>query len=158
MIDKRKLSYKDLEEDDIELLTPIMKSAFDSDTKMHRDFEEDGPKGYDNGQLLKKLMQVKDSESKVIYLDSRIIGSYTIIKYGDIYKLEMFFINPDYGSQGIGTRVLKDIESSYNGKTWLVETPDYSKRNHHFYEKCGFKKINEKIYEDGEKSFIFIKS
>lgn len=158
MDDEAILTYKDLEEIDIESLIPIMKSSFDLDTKMHTNLEEDGPKGYDNGELLKKLMKLEDAEIKVIYLDSVMIGSYTIIKSKDIYTLEMLFIRPDYTSKGIGSRVWKDIETAYNGvKTWFVETPGYSKRNHHFYEKCGFKKMNEKLYGDGEKSFIFIK-
>lgn len=162
MVEDRKINneitYKKLEENDIEELTPIMKSSFDADTRIHTDFEEDGPKGYDNGELLKKLIKIDNSESKVIYVDSVMVGAYTIIKDKDIYTLDMFFISPSYVSKGIGSRVWKDIENTYNeAKTWLVETPGYSKRNHHFYEKCGFKNIDEKIYDDGEKSFIFIK-
>lgn len=43
------LTYKTLEQRDISELTPIMKAAFDADTKMHTGLEEDGPNGYDNG-------------------------------------------------------------------------------------------------------------
>lgn len=46
------LTYKKLEQSDIPELTPIMKAAFDADTKLHTDVEEDGPNGYDNGELL----------------------------------------------------------------------------------------------------------
>ena len=46
------LTYKILEQSDIPELTSIMKAAFDADTKMHTDLEEDGPNGYDNGELL----------------------------------------------------------------------------------------------------------
>ena len=82
-----KLTYKILEQSDIPELTPIMKAAFDADTSMHTELEEE-------------------------YTEAR---------------------------------------------TWMLETPDYSKRNHHFYEKCGFKKIGEHVFEDGGKSFVFIK-
>lgn len=152
------LTYKTLEQRDISELTPIMKAAFDADTKMHTDLEEDGPNGYDNGELLKKLMYLENTESKVIYADGIIVGGYTIIKDEDIYTLDMLFINPTCASKGIGTKVWKDIEKEYTeAKTWMLETPDYSKRNHHFYEKCGFKKIKEHSFDNGGKSFVFIK-
>lgn len=70
----------------------------------------------------------------------------------------MLFINPACASKGIGSMVWKDIEKEYNeAKIWILETPDYSKRNHHFYEKCGFEKIGEHVFKDGAKSFVFIK-
>lgn len=153
-----KITYKNLIESDIEELTPIMKASFDADTRMHTDLEEDGPSGYDNGKLLCFLMNLEDSESKVIYYNDEMIGEYTIIRKNDIYTLDMLFISPDYESKGLGTRVLNDIEKSYDGvKTWIVETPSYSKRNHYFYEKAGFRRIREKIYDDGSKSLIFSK-
>jgi len=152
------LTYKILEQSDIPELTPIMKAAFDTDTRMHTDLEEDGPNGYDNGELLQKLMRLENAESKVIYVDSIMVGGYTIIKEKDIYTLDMLFIDPSCSSRGIGTMVWQDIEKEYTeAKTWMLETPDYSKRNHHFYEKCGFKKIKEHSFENDSKSFVFIK-
>ena len=153
-----KLTYKKLEESDIPELSPIMKAAFDMDTKLHTDLEEDGPKGYDNGELLKMLMNLPNAESVVIHVNGIKVGGYTVIKDKDIYTLDMLFINPLYSSKGIGSLIWKDIENTYNeAKTWLLETPDYSKRNHHFYEKCGFKKMKAHSFEDGSKSFVFIK-
>lgn len=35
------LTYKTMEQSDIPELTPIMKAAFDADTKMHTDLEEE---------------------------------------------------------------------------------------------------------------------
>lgn len=152
------LTYKSLEQSDIPELTPIMKAAFDSDTRMHTDLEEDGPAGYDNGELLLKLMKLENAESKVIYADGIMVGGYTIIKNKGIYTLDMLFINPSCTSKGIGSVVWNDIEKEYTGaKAWMLETPDYSKRNHHFYEKCGFKKMKEHNFDDGAKSFVFIK-
>jgi hypothetical protein len=70
----------------------------------------------------------------------------------------MLFIDPDYRGNHLGTNVWKDIEQKYDAKKWTVETPDYSKRNHHFYtKKCGFTFLKENIFDNGSKSFIFIK-
>ena len=55
----------------------------------------------------------------------------------NFYTLDMLFINPVCGARGIGTKVWLDIEKEYpEARTWMLETPDYSKRNHYFYEKC----------------------
>ena len=152
------LTYKTLEQQDIPELTLIMKAAFDADTKMHTDLEEDGPNGYDNGELLQKLMCIGNAESKVIYADGRMVGEYTVIIDKDAYTLDMLFIDPVCASRGIGTMVWKDMEKNYTeAGTWILETPDYSKRNHHFYEKCGFRKVKEHVFENGGKSFVFIK-
>ena len=135
--DEIKITYKRMEKNDIPELTSIMKAAFDVDTKMHTNLEEDGPNGYDNGGLLKKLMNLQNAVSEVIYVDDTMVGGYTIIKDKDIYTLDMLFVSPSCSSKGIGHKVWKDIEKTYTGaKTWLLETPDYSKRNHYFYEKC----------------------
>lgn len=152
------LTYKALEQSDIQVLTPIMKEAFDTDTKMHTDLKEDGPNGYDNGELLKKMLYLDNAESKVIYIDGIVLGGYAIIKNKNVYTLNLLFIDPVYASKGIGTKVWMDIEKEYTeAKTWVLETPDYSKRNHHFYEKCGFKKMEDHLFENKDKSIRFIK-
>lgn len=88
-----------------------------------------------------------------------LIRGYTIVRDQDTYTLEILFISPLYASKGIGSKVWKDIEHAYsNAKTWIIENPDYSIRNHRFYEKCGFKKFKEHLFEDGSKSFVFINS
>lgn len=150
--------YEKLEESHIPDLSPLMKAAFDADTRLHTDLEADGPTGYDNGELLRKLWKMEGAETKVIYANGIMAGGYTIIKDKDIYTLDMLFIDPSVSSKGLGSKVWKDIESTYHeAKMWMLETPDYSTRNHHFYEKCGFKKMGEHSFEDGSRSFVFIK-
>ena len=152
------ISYKKLEQEDIPILTPLMKAAFDEDTKMHTDLLEDGPIGYDTGELLENMLHMENSVSKVILYDGKPIGAYTVIKEKDMYTLDLIFIDPQYACKGIGSIVWNDIEKEYHeAKTWIVETPSYSMRNHNFYKKCGFKVIKEVSYSDGAKSFVFIK-
>lgn len=56
-------------------------------------------------------------------------------------SLELFFINPDTHSKGIGTTVWTLVEKMYpETKVWETHTPYFEKRNIHFYvNKCGFK-------------------
>ncbi len=56
------ISYEDLKTEDIPLLTPMMKAAFDEDTRMHTDLSEDGPWGYDTGELLAKLPKQRNAD------------------------------------------------------------------------------------------------
>lgn len=152
------ITYKELRIEDIPILTPIMKASFDEDTRMYTTLLEDGPCGYDTGELLKKFLALNNADSRIILCNGKIIGEYTVSEKDAEYTLEMLFIDPNYVSKGIGFIVWKEIEKEYNkAETWLVETPDYSIRNHRFYEKCGFMKFRNVTYSDGAKSFIFMK-
>ncbi len=152
------LTYRAMRREDIEKLTPIMKAAFDEDTRMHTDLLEDGPWGYDDGRLLHKILEQKKKDCQVIFLEGKMIGAYSVIKNENAYVLDLLFTKPELHSKGIGKAIWTDIEKRYpeTGK-WLVETPEYSKRNHYFYKKCGFKEVKKHTYEDGGSSIMFIK-
>lgn len=155
-----KVEYEKIYPDDYRILTRIMTSAFNEDTAMHTDLKEDGPTGYSDGSLIRKLNEHEGFESYKIIYENNIVGAYTVaIKPNNEYVLEMLFISPDYRKNHLGTIVWKSIEQKYaDAKKWIVETPAYSKRNHHFYtEKCGFTFFRENICHNGAKSFIFKK-
>ena len=155
-----KIEYQKIYPVDYEILTRIMTYAFNEDTSMHTDLKEDGPTGYNDGNLIKKLNVCQSSESYKIIYQNNIVGAYTVkIKPNNEYILDMLFIDPQYRKDHLGSIVWKDIELKYkDAKKWIVETPDYSKRNYHFYtKKCGFVFKEENIYNDGSKSFIFEK-
>ncbi|MEW9094622.1 MAG: GNAT family N-acetyltransferase [Clostridiaceae bacterium] len=155
-----KITYEKIYPVDYEILTRIMTSAFNEDTSMHTDLKEDGPTGYNDGSLIKKLNEHESFESHKIIYENNIIGAYTVgIMQNNEYTLEMLFINPDCREKHLGTMIWKDIEQKYtDAKKWTVETPEYSKRNHHFYtKKCGFIFYRENMCNNGSKSFIFKK-
>jgi glutathionyl-hydroquinone reductase len=56
-------------------------------------------------------------------------------------SLDLFFVNPNTHSKGIGTNVWTMVEKMYpETKVWETHTPYFEKRNIHFYvNKCGFK-------------------
>jgi len=145
---------------DYRTLTQIMIAAFNEDTSMHTDLREDGPKGYNDGNLIKLLNEHEKFESYKIEYNKSTGGAYTVaIKANNEYSLEMLFIDPKYRESHLGSIVWKVIEEKYvDARKWTVETPDYSKRNHHFYtEKCGFVFNRENTCDNGAKSFIFEK-
>lgn len=155
-----KIEYEKIHSNDYVVLTRIMTLAFNEDTSIHTELKEDGPTGYNDGSLIKRLNENKNFESYKIIYENNIIGAYTVgITEMNEYTLEMLFINPEYRVHHLGTTVWKDIESHYSkAKRWIVETPAYSKRNHYFYTiKCGFEFSKENIYDNGSKSFVFQK-
>ncbi|WP_042439791.1 GNAT family N-acetyltransferase [Clostridium amazonitimonense] len=155
-----KIVYLKINPSDYEILTKIMTLAFNEDTSMHTDLKEDGPTGYNDGSLIKWLNEQENFESYKIVYGDKMVGAYTVeIKPNNEYSLEMLFINPEYRKYNLGSIVWKYIEEKYkDAKKWTVETPDYSKRNHHFYtKKCGFVFQRENIHDNGSKSFIFEK-
>ncbi|HNX60486.1 MAG TPA: GNAT family N-acetyltransferase, partial [Spirochaetota bacterium] len=102
------LIFEPFLETDIEVLTPIMKRAFDEDTRLHLGKEEGGPEGYDNGDFLRKWAQHKDSTAFKILLHDKPIGAVILwIRRNNENFLGNIFIDPDLENKGIGTAVWK---------------------------------------------------
>lgn len=152
------ITYEKITEADYDILTECMREAFNEDTRMHTELEKDGPWGYADGSLIRLLNTKEGYISEKICVDGVIVGAYTIVPGTEAYTLEMLFLHPQRKCKGMGLEVWKHMEENYaNAEKWVLETPDYSKRNHHFYEKCGFHFEKENVYEDGSKSWVFVK-
>lgn len=152
------LHYAPILPQDYPVLTQIMTAAFDEDTRLHTSLLHDGPAGYNDGTLIRKLNENPDFISEKVLLDDKIIGAYTISHKPEQNILELLFLDPDCGNQGLGTQIWNHIEEHFsNCSRWVLETPSYSTRNHHFYtKKCGFHFVCEKQYPDAT-SFVFEK-
>ncbi len=72
--------------------------------------------------------------------DDTPLGGIIVNIKGKVGDLEIFFVNPDYHSKGIGQEAWKEIERIHsNVKIWETVTPAFEKRNIHFYvNKLGF--------------------
>lgn len=117
------LDFQPFTMQDIDVLTPIMKRAFDVDTKIHTGKEEGGPEGYHNGDLFRKWYFHKGVTPFKISKDGRPIGAIALwINENNVNYLGNIFIDPELQDKGMGKIV------------W------YSTRNHYYYvNKCGFK-------------------
>ncbi len=150
----KELIFDNIAIDDIEMLIPIMKNAFDEDTRMHLGKDSGGPNGYDNGELLRKFILDDKYISYKIIKNKKVIGVIVITINNDKQEnyLENLFLDVNVESKGIGTIVWGFIESEYpNTKIWRSETPIYSRRNHNFYiNKSGFHIVKIKKPKDLE--------
>lgn len=154
------LEFNAIKPEDYENLTKIMTDAFNEDTSIHTDIKEDGPNGYNDGTLIKKLNEHEGYESFKIIYNKKTAGAYTVsLSSKHEYVLEMIFLDTKLRGLNLGTELWNKIEASYpDAVKWTLETPDYSKRNHHFYtSKCGFKFVRENLCSNGAKSFVFEK-
>lgn len=156
------LVFEEIQQGDIEALTPIMKRAFDEDTRIHLGRECGGPPGYDNGDFLRRYVFDDRTTAYKITKDGRLIGSIILWINTDTNKnfLGNVFIDAAEENKGIGKTVWDFVEHEFpNTEVWQTETPIFSHRNHHFYvNKCGFHVIkieNPKDLEEG--SFILEK-
>ena len=146
------LQFEIFQEDDVGLITVIMKRAFDEDTRRHLNEEHGGPPGYDNGDFLRRFALDDNSQSFKILKNSRPIGAVIVwINKNNENYLGTMFLDPEFQDQGLGKTVWEYIESKYPDTIlWRTDTPGCSKRNHNFYvNKCGFRIV--KIRNPGNK-------
>jgi GNAT superfamily N-acetyltransferase len=85
----------------------------------------------------------KDFENQVfikVLVDGRIIGSVRAYAKGGTCCIGRLIVHPDFQNQGIGTKLLNEIETIFNsGKRFELFTGDRSKRNLYLYQKLGYK-------------------
>lgn len=124
-------------------LTEIQKASFDDESKHFNNNEICGPLGYDSVSWQEEMMQ-NCEYFKLLYNGEIIGGALIFIESNQVHNLGRIFIDPNYQNQGIGKKVMKEIEGSFPDSTkWWLDTPSWSVKNHHFYIKCGFTKVRE---------------
>lgn len=135
------LKLEKFAEKDIDVLSPIMKRAFDEDSRISLQGQAGGPPGYDDGSFLRKWFLSSKATAFVIELDDYPIGGVNLFINPDGSNfLGCLFIDPKYENKGYGKMVWEQVESLFpDTKEWRTETPIFSHRNHNFYiNKCGF--------------------
>jgi len=80
----------------------------------------------------------------------QIIGS---VRFNDIdgyVTVDRIVVMPEHQNQGIGTMLLKEIESRVpNAVAFQLFTGNKSKRNIHLYKKMGYKIVKEETTDQG---------
>ena len=140
------ISFRLMEESDIPDLTQVMKRAFDDDAQKHLGQESGGPPGYDNGGFFQEwLLPYEESVGyKVLFGDDLIGGIIVWILPKAHNILGTIFVDPDFQDRGVGQRTWVYIEETYpDTRSWRMGTPAWAIKNRHFYEKCGFEKVDE---------------
>lgn len=124
---------------DLESMKPLIRSAFESSLI-------DGIGHVDESMLpgdeLNDMLMMPDMIVYKAMIDDQLVGG-VIVKINETTYhnvLELFFVDSSHHSHGVGLKIWKALETLYpDTKVWETETPEFSKRNIHFYvNKCGF--------------------
>lgn len=80
-----------------------------------------------------------------IVLDGEIVGDMIIRRRAENrYYLRVIAVVPEHWNEGIGALAMRFIERDNPAAlVWELNTPHDSLRNHHFYEKLGYRKVGE---------------
>lgn len=139
------LEFVEITEDDLPELTEVMVRAFDHDSRRHLGLDRGGPPGYDDGSFFRKWLFAYDQNHGLKMVSGgRIVGCVTFwILDTRHYFLGTIFVDPEHQDRGVGTKAWQHIEALFpEAISWTLETPEWSTRNHRFYEdKCGFTKV-----------------
>ncbi len=138
------VELREIAEEEILELTELMTRAFDDDAQKHLGQEKGGPEGYDDGGFFRQwLFGYKESMGYKIEVGNQVVGGIIVwILPGGNNILGTIFIDPDYQDQSYGNQAWRQTEQLFpETKSWRLATPTWAKKNHHFYQKCGFVEV-----------------
>ncbi|RPI49244.1 MAG: N-acetyltransferase [Chloroflexi bacterium] len=128
---------------DAEALTQVSVRSFDDDSRRYGGLPRGGPPGYDVPEWHRWAMR-RGIYFKILAGDVIVGGIILFDLRRRHFNLGCFFVDPDHQGQGIGTRAVAFVEAAHpHVKKWSLDTPAWSPRNHHFYEKLGYVRTGE---------------
>lgn len=134
-----------LERDLLDILE-LQKLAYQSEAEIYND--------YSIPPLTQTLDEIKEDFTFQVFLKAviknKIIGSVRASKEEDTLYIGRLIVHPDFQNQGIGTKLLKEIEAKFNDvKRFELFTGYKSKKNLNLYRKFGYSIFkSEKISEN----------
>ena len=156
------LEFKEIVAADVPELTGVMTRAFDDDARKHLGEPKGGPPGYDNGEFFRQwLFGYPETVGYKAVSAGRIVGA-AIVWLLDTGEniLGTIFVDPDRQDRGVGARLWTFLEAAHPAaRRWRLETPSFATKNHHFYENCGFRRVEVKPPEGDMpwESWVYVK-
>ncbi|MFX1396735.1 MAG: GNAT family N-acetyltransferase [Promethearchaeota archaeon] len=140
------------EEDDLEEILYLQKTAYQSQAEIHND--------YNIAPLHQTIEEIKQEFLKTIVLkaikNNKIIGSVRAFQDKGTCYIGRLMVHPEYQNQGIGTLLMEKIENyfSYIDRFELF-TGYKSKKNLYLYQKLGYTIFkSEKVSENLKHLFL----
>ena len=84
------------------------------------------------------IAQFDDHTFLKVVNSSQIVGSVRAMCRGDTCYIGRLIVHPDFQNQGIGTRLLCEIEKCRHAERYELFTGSKSERNLHLYKKLGY--------------------
>jgi ribosomal protein S18 acetylase RimI-like enzyme len=130
--------------EDAEILTNIARRTFLHDNELKpASASPEGPPGHDSIEAQRQWIE-SCLYYKALYKGQIVGGGMAWMENPEIFHIDGMYVDPDFQGLGIGSALVAHILKSHApGKKWVLETPSFSARNHHFYEKFGFIRTKE---------------
>lgn len=125
--------------EDVPMLIEVQNQAFHDDYMLYRDCPSYMESEAAMADHVRNLIVYK------ILADQEIVGDVILRRReNSSYYLRVISVTPKYWNHGIGSLAIEFIEKQHpDAIEWDLITPHKDFRNHHFYEKMGYKKIRE---------------
>ena len=110
--------------------------------------------------LKQNLKDLQEEYKKKIFLkaideNKKIIGSVRFFLEDDAVYIGKLIVNPSNQRQGIGTKLLLEVEKIFPDKRYELFTSSKSLKNILFYEKLGYKIFSEKTLSE-DLTFVYL--
>ena len=132
--------------EDIKAILLLQKQAFSSEADIYDDFDTSPP-------LLQTTEEIIKEFSESLFLkavtEDKIVGSVRGFQVNETVFIKRLIVNPHYQNQGIGTMLMKSIETSFkDNKRYELFTGHKSSRNLHLYQNLGYREFKRRIIHE----------
>lgn len=132
--------------DDANIILEIQKAAFLGQAQIYNN--------YQLPPLTQNLESIKSEFNRKTFLkvlfNGEVVASVRFNEIEHCVTIDRIVVKPEYQNKGIGTMLLKEIESRVpNAVTIQLFTGSKSTRNKHLYDKLGYKVVNKQITDQG---------
>ena len=129
------ISIKVATKEDLSAILALQKKAYLSEAAIYNDFSIP--------PLHQSMDDIEDEFNKCLFIklegEGEIIGSVRGYETGGVCFIGKLIVEPNFQNQGIGTRLLVDIESRFpNAQFFELFTGHKSQKNLHIYQKQGY--------------------
>ncbi len=143
---------KQAEVSNAEEILSLQKIAYKSEAEIYKDFNI--------APFIQTLEEIKRDFGNQVFLKAviqgKIIGSVRAFAKEDSCYIGRFIVHPDFQNQGIGTKLINEIEGVFNlSRRFELFTGHKSEKNIHIYQKLGYRTFKiEKITDN--LNFIYL--
>ncbi len=136
---------KKVKKKDLEGILALQKLAYQSEAELNNDFNIP--------PLTQTLDEIRAEFEQAAFLKvtdgEKIIGSVRAHEKDGTCHIGRLIVHPEYQNRGIGSRLLRDVESRFDCKRFELFTSERSERNLYLYKKFGYREfkrmaLNEK--------------
>lgn len=138
--------------DDAEEILELQKLAYQIEAKRYNNY--DIPPLKQTQEELKN--QFKDHIILKALSNGKIIGTVRAHEQNETCFIGRLAVQPDMQNHGIGTALMKKIETYYSPKRYEIFVGTESENNIHLYKKLGYNIYKTEAYEIGDISIYYM--